>query len=207
MTVATAAPKAGRIFNHISRYKRPRRFLRRLHCSRDCPADGPRLRSGVRGWTRAGLWSAAISHWHGHRAVRRAAGADLRARRTDGRGVHRRAGHTHHAGEHSRADSSHRVHGGDALGGVFQILCGVFRLGRYITQMPYTVISGFMSGIGTILIVLQTTPLLGQAPPPREDRHASEPAGAAARDRATGIAVGPDHSGSALVHSRSESSG
>ena len=52
------------------------------------------------------------------------------------------------------------------LSGVFQILYGVLRLGRYITQMPYTVISGFMSGIGTILIVLQIGPLLGQAPPP-----------------------------------------
>ncbi|MFO8238996.1 MAG: SulP family inorganic anion transporter [Prochlorococcaceae cyanobacterium] len=52
------------------------------------------------------------------------------------------------------------------LSGVFQILYGVFRLGRYITQMPYTVISGFMSGIGTILIVLQIGPLLGQPAPP-----------------------------------------
>lgn len=52
------------------------------------------------------------------------------------------------------------------LSGVFQILYGVFSLGRYITQMPYTVISGFMSGIGTILIVLQIGPLLGQAAPP-----------------------------------------
>ncbi len=51
------------------------------------------------------------------------------------------------------------------LSGVFQILYGVFRLGKYITQMPYTVISGFMSGIGTILIVLQIGPLLGQEPP------------------------------------------
>ncbi|MEO1004074.1 MAG: SulP family inorganic anion transporter [Cyanobacteria bacterium J06638_7] len=52
------------------------------------------------------------------------------------------------------------------LSGVFQILYGVFRLGRYITQMPYTVISGFMSGIGTILIILQIGPLLGQSAPP-----------------------------------------
>ncbi len=52
------------------------------------------------------------------------------------------------------------------LSGVFQILYGLFRLGRYITQMPYTVISGFMSGIGTILIILQIGPLLGQPAPP-----------------------------------------
>ena len=52
------------------------------------------------------------------------------------------------------------------LAGVFQILLGALRLGRYITQMPYTVISGFMSGIGCILIVLQLGPALGQKAPP-----------------------------------------
>lgn len=48
------------------------------------------------------------------------------------------------------------------LGGLFQILMGVLRLGIYITLMPYTVISGFMSGIGVIIIILQIAPLLGQ---------------------------------------------
>ncbi|MGB3138853.1 MAG: SulP family inorganic anion transporter [Nodosilinea sp.] len=47
------------------------------------------------------------------------------------------------------------------LSGVFQILFGVLRLGRFITLMPYTVISGFMSGIGVIIVVLQIAPLLG----------------------------------------------
>lgn len=51
------------------------------------------------------------------------------------------------------------------LAGMFQILFGVMRLGRYVTLMPYTVISGFMSGIGIILIVLQLGPVLGQAAP------------------------------------------
>jgi len=51
------------------------------------------------------------------------------------------------------------------LAGVFQIAFGLLKLGRYITQMPYTVISGFMSGIGIILIVLQIGPFLGQAIP------------------------------------------
>ena len=51
------------------------------------------------------------------------------------------------------------------LAGVFQILFGLLKLGRYITQMPYTVISGFMSGIGLILIILQLGPVLGQAIP------------------------------------------
>lgn len=47
------------------------------------------------------------------------------------------------------------------LGGVFQILFGVFRLGQFITLMPFPVISGFMNGIGTIIIILQIAPLLG----------------------------------------------
>ncbi|MEB3177163.1 MAG: SulP family inorganic anion transporter [Synechococcus sp.] len=51
------------------------------------------------------------------------------------------------------------------LAGLFQIGFGLLRLGRYVTQMPYTVISGFMSGIGLILIILQLGPFLGQASP------------------------------------------
>ena len=51
------------------------------------------------------------------------------------------------------------------LAGVFQILFGFFRLGRYITMMPSTVISGFMSGIGVILVILQLAPFLGQSSP------------------------------------------
>ncbi len=47
------------------------------------------------------------------------------------------------------------------LAGLFQILFGVMRLGRFITLMPYPVISGFMSGIGVIIIVLQLAPLIG----------------------------------------------
>jgi SulP family sulfate permease len=47
------------------------------------------------------------------------------------------------------------------MGGIFQILLGSLGLGKYITLMPYTVVSGFMSGIGLILIVLQIAPFLG----------------------------------------------
>lgn len=47
------------------------------------------------------------------------------------------------------------------LAGIFQIIFGVFKLGKYITLMPYSVISGFMSGIGVIMIILQIGPLLG----------------------------------------------
>lgn len=52
------------------------------------------------------------------------------------------------------------------MAGIFQIVFGVLRLGKYVTMMPYTVISGFMSGIGIILIILQLAPFLGQASPP-----------------------------------------
>jgi len=51
------------------------------------------------------------------------------------------------------------------MAGLFQILFGALRLGHYVTIMPYTVVSGFMTGIGIILIVLQLGPLLGQATP------------------------------------------
>ncbi|MDX1431351.1 MAG: SulP family inorganic anion transporter [Gammaproteobacteria bacterium] len=52
------------------------------------------------------------------------------------------------------------------LAGLFQIGFGALKLGRYINLMPYPVISGFMSGIGCIIIVLQIAPLLGQTNPP-----------------------------------------
>lgn len=51
------------------------------------------------------------------------------------------------------------------MAGLFQILFGILKLGKYVTLMPYTVVSGFMSGIGIILIILQIGPLLGQASP------------------------------------------
>jgi SulP family sulfate permease len=51
------------------------------------------------------------------------------------------------------------------IAGAFQILLGALNLGKYITLMPYSVISGFMSGIGLILIILQLPPLLGHENP------------------------------------------
>ena len=52
------------------------------------------------------------------------------------------------------------------MAGLIQIVFGVLRLGKYVTLMPYSVVSGFMSGIGIILIILQIGPFLGQATPP-----------------------------------------
>jgi len=49
------------------------------------------------------------------------------------------------------------------MGGVFQIAFGFLKIGRYINLVPAPVISGFMSGIGVIIILLQIGPLLGHA--------------------------------------------
>ena len=51
------------------------------------------------------------------------------------------------------------------LGGLFQILFGVLKLGRFINYTPVSVVSGFMSGIGVIIILIQTLPSLGIASP------------------------------------------
>lgn len=45
--------------------------------------------------------------------------------------------------------------------GLFQILFGIIKLGKYIRYIPYPVLSGFMSGIGVIIILQQIYPLLG----------------------------------------------
>ena len=47
------------------------------------------------------------------------------------------------------------------LGGLFQVAFGILRVGRYVSYTPYSVVSGFMSGIGVIIIVIQALPFLG----------------------------------------------
>ena len=47
------------------------------------------------------------------------------------------------------------------LAGLIQIAFGVLGFGQYIRLVPYPVVSGFMSGIGVIIISLQLSPLLG----------------------------------------------
>ena len=47
------------------------------------------------------------------------------------------------------------------LGGMLQILLGLTRIGRFVAYTPHMVISGFMSGIGIIIILIQTMPFLG----------------------------------------------
>jgi SulP family sulfate permease len=51
------------------------------------------------------------------------------------------------------------------LAGVIQVIMGVLKLGEFIRLVPYPVISGFMSGIGGIIIILQIGPLLGHPSP------------------------------------------
>ncbi len=47
------------------------------------------------------------------------------------------------------------------LGGVLQIAFGLARVGRYISYTPVSVVSGFMSGIGVIIILIEVLPFLG----------------------------------------------
>lgn len=49
------------------------------------------------------------------------------------------------------------------LGGALQIVLGFLRVGRFVSYTPYTVVSGFMSGIGAIIILIQTLPFFGLA--------------------------------------------
>ncbi len=47
------------------------------------------------------------------------------------------------------------------LTGIFQIVLGLLKVGKFVKFVPYPVISGFMSGIGIIIILLQINPLFG----------------------------------------------
>ncbi len=51
------------------------------------------------------------------------------------------------------------------LTGAFMILMGILKLGQYIKYIPYPVVSGFMTGIGVIIIMLQLFPMLGYESP------------------------------------------
>ena len=47
------------------------------------------------------------------------------------------------------------------MAGTIQMLLGVLRIGRFVAYTPYSVISGFMSGIGVIILLVQALPFLG----------------------------------------------
>ncbi len=47
------------------------------------------------------------------------------------------------------------------LGGIFQIVFGFLNIAGYVKYFPYPVVSGFMSGVGLIIIILQLFPFVG----------------------------------------------
>lgn len=49
------------------------------------------------------------------------------------------------------------------MAGALQILLGVSRICRFVAYTPHAVIVGFMSGIGLVIILMQSIPLLGAA--------------------------------------------
>ncbi len=51
------------------------------------------------------------------------------------------------------------------LCGLFQLLFGITKLGKYIRYIPYPVLSGFMSGVGIIIVLQQIYPLFGLKSP------------------------------------------
>jgi SulP family sulfate permease len=50
------------------------------------------------------------------------------------------------------------------LAGLLQVALGLLKMGQYIRLVPYPVVSGFMSGIGCIIIALQVSRLFGHEP-------------------------------------------
>ena len=52
------------------------------------------------------------------------------------------------------------------LGGLLQMLLGALGAGRFVVYTPYVVVSGFMSGIGVIIMTIEVLPFLGAPPAP-----------------------------------------
>lgn len=50
------------------------------------------------------------------------------------------------------------------LAGIIQILLSLTKLPEVVKYVPYPVISGFMNGVGVIIIIMQLNPLLGISP-------------------------------------------
>ena len=47
------------------------------------------------------------------------------------------------------------------MAGLLQVLLGLSRIGRFVAYTPHVVISGFMSGIGIIVVMIQLLPFVG----------------------------------------------
>lgn len=52
------------------------------------------------------------------------------------------------------------------LGGIIQVIFGLLRLGHYIRYVPRPVVSGFMTGIGVIIVLTQIQPMFGSPSAP-----------------------------------------
>lgn len=50
------------------------------------------------------------------------------------------------------------------MAGIFQMILSLTKLTEIVKYVPYPVISGFMNGVGTIIIIMQMNPLLGLKP-------------------------------------------
>ncbi len=50
------------------------------------------------------------------------------------------------------------------LSGLIQVALGFLKVGQYIHYIPYPVVSGFMTGIGVIILITQLLPMLGYYP-------------------------------------------
>ena len=61
----------------------------------------------------------------------------------------------------SRADNLAEAFTIIIMAGLIQVCLGALRIGRFVAYTPYSVISGFMTGVGVIIIVVQTLPFLG----------------------------------------------
>ena len=61
----------------------------------------------------------------------------------------------------SRSDSLVEAFTIVIMAGLIQVLLSAMRIGRFVAYTPYSVISGFMSGVGIIIILVQTLPFMG----------------------------------------------
>ena len=52
------------------------------------------------------------------------------------------------------------------MAGFLQVLLGLSGIGRFVAYTPHVVVSGFMSGIGMIVVIMQVLPFLGAAAVP-----------------------------------------
>jgi SulP family sulfate permease len=68
-----------------------------------------------------------------------------------------------HAGD--MANAWPLIVGTFVLAGVFELVFGLLDFGKYVKFMPYPVLSGFMAGIGIIIISVQLFPLMGHSSP------------------------------------------